>query len=288
MFLGSRGAQSVATLETLLDHGLLPEAVLIDEEGGNPSVSQLGLPVIGSSNAPGLPEISAAHGVPAFTVSRESLNRVLEVLRPDRVLVSCYPYRVPESLLDSVPSGWFNIHPSLLPDYRGPSPVFWQLRDGLDRIGVTLHRMSPELDLGPVLTQRTFDLPDGSSLSTLSRQAGRVGALLYLDFDSRAAADTSPARTQDPAMGSYQTFPHPEDFRIDPEWPALRVFNFIRAVRALGQPFFETQSGRFCLIADAVSWHDGSGPYPMDETRENARLLRCYNGAVILRIEGNQ
>ena len=288
IFLGSRGAQSVATLKTLLEHDLLPEAVLIEEEGGDPSVSQLALPVIGSSNAPGLPEISAAHGVPASTVSRESLPRVLEALRPDRVLVSCYPYRVPESLLCSVPSGWFNIHPSLLPDYRGPSPVFWQLRDGRDRIGVTLHRMSSELDLGPILAQRTFGLSDGSSMLSLSGQAGRVGALLYLDLDSDAATDTSPVQAQDPAKGSYQSFPRPEDFRIEPEWPALRVFNFIRGVRELGPPFFETESGRRCLIADALSWHDGPGPYPMNETRENARLLRCYNGAVILHIEGYQ
>jgi methionyl-tRNA formyltransferase len=102
------------------------------------------------------------------------------------------------------------------------------------------------------------------------------------------AADISPAQTQDPAKSSYQSFPRPEDFRIEPEWPALRVFNFIRGVRELGQPFLETEPGRRCLIVDALSWHTGPGPYPMDETRENTRLLRCYNGAVILHIEGYQ
>jgi len=192
IFLGSRGAQSAATLKTLLDQGLHPEAVLIEGEGGNPSLSGLAIPVIGSSNAAGLPEIAAAHGVPAFTVSRESLSRVLERLHPDRVLVSCYPYRIPESLLDASGLDWFNIHPSLLPVYRGPSPLFWQLRDGLDRIGVTLHRMSPELDMGPILAQRTFDLSGDFSMSSLSRQAGDIGALLYSEWCGHAPSDTPP------------------------------------------------------------------------------------------------
>jgi len=286
LFLGSRGAQSGATLETLLHHNLLPEAVLM-EQGAAPWVSRLSLPVLGSSTARGLPELSAARGVPAFMVSRASLHRFVEEMRPDRVLVSCYPYPVPESLLNTVPSGWLNIHPSLLPEYRGPSPLFWQLRDGQDRIGVTLHRMIPELDLGPVLAQRTFDFPDGSSMLSLGRRAGCAGAHLYLEWLSRAAAEAPPARVQNPGEGSRQSFPGPEDFRVDPRWTARRVFNFVKGVRELGPPFFEIEAGRRCLIADALSWHDGPGPYPMDETGENTRLLRCYNGAVMLRTQGH-
>lgn len=283
LFLGSRGAQSTATLETLLERDLCPAAVFVDDDG-DPSDSRLDLPVIGPGRAPGLTELAAARGIPAFTLSRDSLARHVRELGPDRVLVSCYPYRIPGTLLDAVPLGWFNIHPSLLPDYRGPSPLFWQLRDGHERIGVTLHAMNPELDQGPILGQRVFTLTDNVSMTLLSRRAGRIGGSLYLEWEGRGEAGNPPARAQDPLQGSRQPYPVPDDFRVDSRWTPRRVFNFIKGVRELGLPFFETEAGRRCLIADALSWHAGPGPYSIEESGENPRLLRCYNGAVVLRM----
>ena len=286
LFLGSRGAQSIATLEMLLENDRRPMAVLMEEDG-DPSEFRLDLPVIGTGRAPGLPELAAARGIPAFTLSRASLSRYVRKLQPDRVLVSCYPYRILETLLESVPRGWVNIHPSLLPDYRGPSPLFWQLRDGCGRIGVTLHAMSPELDLGPIIGQRAFTPSDGTSMTLLSRRAGGMGGQLYLEWEARDTAGGPPARVQHPSQGSRQPYPGPEDFRLDPRWGARRVFNFVKGVRELGPPFFEIEAGRRCLVADALSWHAGPGPYPMDETEENTRLLHCYNGAVMLQTQGN-
>ena len=71
----------------------------------------------------------------------------------DVIVVACFPNRLPEHLLDRAQLASVNIHPSMLPGYRGPSPLFWQLRDGLRVVGVTLHHMSSSIDSGDIVSQ---------------------------------------------------------------------------------------------------------------------------------------
>ncbi len=77
----------------------------------------------------------------------------IKALSPDLILVSCYARKIPQAILDIPVHGSFNLHPSLLPAYRGPAPVFWQFRDGLSEFGVTLHRMTETMDAGEIVAQ---------------------------------------------------------------------------------------------------------------------------------------
>ncbi|MCP3869869.1 MAG: hypothetical protein GY703_17605 [Gammaproteobacteria bacterium] len=285
LFLGAGSTQAQGTLAALLERGLVPEAVLIAEQGVGRGVVPLSLPVSRSTAATGLAGMSAAKGVPAYVISRDTLGRFVEKLGPERVLVSCCPFRIPKVLLDMVPLGWMNVHPSLLPFYRGPSPLFWQLRDGLEKIGVTLHRMVPTFDMGPILAQRAIRLSGGMSGATLSHQAGREGAALYLEWADQAPAGCPLELEQNPVEGSYQSFPAPGDFMIDPGWSAHRVFNFVRGVGGLGQPLLRLESGQTCPVLEAVSCHLGHRACPEVQVSKNMRMHRCYNGAVLLRIQ---
>ncbi|MDP1561326.1 MAG: formyltransferase family protein, partial [Pirellulaceae bacterium] len=104
--------------------------------------------------------------------------------------------------------GTLNIHPSLLPNYRGPMPVFWMLYDGETTAGVSFQKMIAKIDAGPVVAQYAMSIAAGSTEAELSGQlfqlaADRLGEVLGQVADLQVlgpAVDKS-------AQGSYHSFP---------------------------------------------------------------------------------
>ena len=89
------------------------------------------------------------------------LESVLRAIDPDLIVVSCFPWRLPGQVRRLATCGAINLHPSLLPRFRGPDPLFWAFQTGTKDWGVTVHRMDDAFDAGPILGQRRFDIPDG-------------------------------------------------------------------------------------------------------------------------------
>ena len=93
-------------------------------------------------------------------VNSDSLCTTWSELNPDLVISAAYPQIFSADLL-SVPSvDSINFHPSALPKYRGAHPHYWAIREGATTTGVTAHRMTPELDAGAIIAQRTFQCAD--------------------------------------------------------------------------------------------------------------------------------
>ena len=101
--------------------------------------------------------------------SRERIAPLLRALEPDLALCAGFPWKLPAEALEVPRLGVINFHPSLLPRYRGPIPVGWAIRNGDREVGVTFHRMSADLDTGPILAQATLALGDEWSWDELGR-----------------------------------------------------------------------------------------------------------------------
>ena len=149
---------------------------------------------------------------------------------PDTIFSFYYRSMLCREILDAAPSGAFNLHGSLLPAYRGRAPVNWVLVNGEKRTGVTLHYMVEKPDAGDIVGQRAVDIDFSDTARTLyDRLCAAAGTLLAetlpLIRDGRA-----PRTPQDLSKGSYFGGRRPEDGRIDWNWPAVRVYNLIRAV----------------------------------------------------------
>lgn len=280
LFVGSRSAQSAASLAALLESNASPDMLFIDgPDSGGLGVDGRLPPLITAEDHTGVLELAAAHGIAATSGPLHQLQQFVQASRPERVLVSCYPHRISPALLESVPLGWLNIHPSLLPDYRGVNPIFWQLRDGQASIGVTLHRMNRLLDLGPIIDQCSFELTDFPDYMEICRRVGRCGVQLFLKYLENYSKGWSGEFVQDAGAGSRQGHPRPEEFAIEPDWSARRVIRFVRGVRALGTPFLETPAGRD-MIQDASLAASGRLTQPLP----GERLIHCYDGSVVLRV----
>lgn len=116
------------------------------------------------------------------SVTRTSLADIGDQLRnwdADLVITHSVPV-LPMSVLESLSYGAMNVHHSSLPLYRGGNPLLWQVMDGVDEIGVSVHRLSADADEGDVFRQTSFTRPTAVSKRTLARTANSQHGLPLL------------------------------------------------------------------------------------------------------------
>lgn len=149
---------------------------------------------------------------------------------PDFLFSFYYRKMIPGAVLDLAPRGAFNLHGSLLPRYRGRSPVNWQLVHGEAASGLSLHRMLRKADAGDLIAQQAVRVhPDQDALG-LTRQLLAVAPGMLDGALRSLVAGTAVAIPQDHAQASYFGGRRPADGRIDWRRPAREVHNLVRAV----------------------------------------------------------
>ncbi len=165
-------------------------------------------------------EVAERLGIPVQQPAR--LDEDVEI-PADTVVVAAYGLLIPEPLLTR--ALWLNVHPSLLPRWRGAAPVERALMAGDARTGVTIHRTTPELDAGPIAAQEAFDVgPDDDAGAVFDRSAEIAARLL----DGVIA---EPQFEPQPADGvTYAEKITPEDRELDLSRPARELMNRIRAL----------------------------------------------------------
>jgi methionyl-tRNA formyltransferase len=159
--------------------------------------------------------------------TRDQIAPLLRTFEPDAAFCAGFPWKIPPDALAVPKLGVVNGHPSLLPSYRGPTPVSWAIRNGENELGFTFHYMDAELDTGNVLAQAPFPLGGECSWDELSpKVVGAAGALFPRVLERLEAGD--PGDPQD-GDGSYFGFFEPEYVRIDWSRPALEIERQVRA-----------------------------------------------------------
>jgi methionyl-tRNA formyltransferase len=192
-------------------------------------------------------EVAERLGIPVAQAAR--LDEDVE-LPADTVVVAAYGLLIPEPLLSR--ALWLNVHPSLLPRWRGAAPVERALIAGDPRTGVTIHRTTAELDAGPIAAQEAFDVaPDDDAGSVFARSAEVAARLL----DGVIAG---PEFTPQAADGvTYAEKIRPEDRELDLSQPAHELVNRVRAL----SPHIGARAvldGRPLLVWKARAGEDGS------------------------------
>jgi methionyl-tRNA formyltransferase len=165
--------------------------------------------------------------------STDGLARALPGYRPDLVVCSGFPWRIPPAVLRIPRLGIINIHPSLLPKYRGPFPIPWAIRNGDAHVGVTLHWMDVDFDTGAILVQEGgIALDDEITPSQLHDRIGAVVVRLLPIALDRARAGF-PGRPQHAVDASHAGRMEPEFFRVDWSRPAAEIHRQVRAASFL-------------------------------------------------------
>ena len=133
------------------------------------AVAGVAVPLLPQSDeADQLARAAAALGLPVVRLARTGLAAALSGwlarLAPAAVLVFTFPWRIPAAVLDMPAHGFLNFHFAALPGYRGPEPLFWQIRNGEAAGAVTVHRMAADFDTGPVLLAEPVAIGDRKSV----------------------------------------------------------------------------------------------------------------------------
>jgi len=180
-----------------------------------------------------------AHGVPVFEpLKLRAFAADLAALEPDVLVVASYGRIVPQAILDVPTRGIaFNIHPSLLPRYRGATPLQSAIRDGVHETGVTIIAMDAGMDTGDILVQERTPLgPDETYGDLHDRLAARGAQLLAGAIEALERGTLARVPQADvgvPECEIVRTATHPlgkDDLRVDFAWPAQRIVDTIRSL----------------------------------------------------------
>ncbi len=150
-------------------------------------------------------------------------------LKPELFVVAAYGKIIPQELLDIVPDGSINIHPSLLPKYRGPSPIEAAILAGEKETGVTIMLMDAEIDHGPVLAEEIVLVKENETAPELSKRLAKIGAKLLLNTLPRWFLGEIAATPQDHERATYTKRLEREDGRLYWDNPADLLLRQVRA-----------------------------------------------------------
>jgi len=205
-------------------------------------------------------------------------------LAPDFMFSFYYRELLPASILAQAKKGAFNLHGSMLPHYRGRSPLNWAMLNGEQCTGVTLHHMVERADAGDIVGQVEVRIEPDDYVRQVHGKQVAAARQLMAECLPAIAAGNAPKKAQDIAQGSYCGRRRPEDGAIDWSLDATAVRNLVRAV---AQPFpgaFSYAGSRKLIVweADAVATQTGQVPGTILSTQP--LTVACGKGALVVRV----
>ena len=177
-------------------------------------------------------QLARAAGLPVLQPLKardESFLVTLRELQPELIAVAAFGQILPAPLLALPRLGCLNVHTSLLPKYRGASPIQSAILNGDPETGVTIMKMDVGLDTGDILTQRVTPIFPTDDAATLHDRLAQLGAELLVETIPAYAAGKIPPQPQDASRATHVAKIKKEDGGIDWSQPAAAIWNRIRA-----------------------------------------------------------
>ena len=209
-----------------------------------------------------------------------SISSMVSGLKPGIFFSFYYRQIIPIKLLDLAPFGGYNLHGSLLPKYRGRCPVNWQLINGEERSGLTLHKMERNPDTGPVIHQTEFSVHVDQTALGLYNQMVEISQEFLEESIFRILDENYVSKEQKGLEATTYGARSPEDGLIDWHWPSRRVHNLVRALTD-PYPGAFTYSNLKILIWKTTVLEEGSeNNNPGTVIAKN--IVACSSGSILV------
>lgn len=207
-------------------------------------------------------------------VNSELVTKI-EAIKPDIIFSVYYRHILPKSLLKIPRLGCINIHPGLLPKYRGPVPTAWTIQNGEKEFGITIHLMDQGIDTGPILIQEKYSINNEETGYELYTRAMVLGFQLLKDnFNNIISGKIQPIAQK--GIGSYYGKKNGKYF-IDWKNTAEKINNMIRVHAEPFNPAETILFNRYILINKAKVIYDEKIP-----AQGGGRILEIQDGNKIL------
>jgi methionyl-tRNA formyltransferase len=223
IFMGSPRF-AVPTLEALLAAG--HDVALVVSQPDQPAGRGRRL------TAPPVAQLARSRGLPLLqpaTLRDPTVQDALATARPEAIVVAAYGRLLPRAMLALPPHGCLNVHPSLLPRWRGPAPIQWALLAGDAVTGTSIILLEERMDAGPILAQAELPIGPEDDAVTLETALAEQGAALLVETLPRWAARAIVPRPQDEACATYTRLLTKADGLLNWTRPAAALANQVRA-----------------------------------------------------------
>jgi methionyl-tRNA formyltransferase len=240
--------------------------------------------------------IAQEQGIPLFQPlslkKNPKIHEQLKALNPDLVVVAAYGKFLPSETLNLAPNGCINVHPSLLPKYRGASPIQTALLNGDKKIGVSLILMDEGMDSGDIVAQDIFEVEPEEDFSLLAKRLALLSAEMLVKNIPAYLAGQLKLKVQNDDKATYCYQINKTDGRIDWNKSAEEIYNQLRAF-ARWPGVYTTFNKRKLDIIQAFPQEGEKKDAKVGEVfrEENKVLVKCGKGCLRLeevKLEGKQ
>jgi methionyl-tRNA formyltransferase len=221
VFFGSSTFAIPALLALAAQHDIVAVVTQPDRPAGR-GLALRSTPVMLCAREAGLPVLAPARLDPEFVAK-------IAAERPRILACASYGRILPRALIEMPGSTALNVHPSLLPEYRGATPIQTALRDGRTRTGVTVFWMTDEMDAGDIALQEEVEIGPLDDYGALHGRLAEVGARLLLSCAAKLAAGTLARTPQDRSRATFTKPIEKKDLQIRTEDSAKRIVDLVRS-----------------------------------------------------------
>ena len=245
--------------------------------------------------APPVKQAAMDRGLPVYQPASlrrdEGARREIESLEPDLIVVAAYGLFLPAETLAVPPLGALNIHPSLLPKHRGPSPVATAILEGDATTGVTVMQLDEGMDSGPIVAQRETDIGDEETAEELTSRLFDMGAELLADAIPLWNAGEISAKPQRESEATITRLLKREDGAIDWAGSAEYIARQLRAYYPWPGTFTHWNGRQLKIHEASAVAVDGMGePGTVVEIPKGIGVVAGEGALLLLRVqmEGRQ
>ena len=261
---------SAISLQALIDAGFEISAIITKPDSRKGRGQKL--------QAPTVKKIGEKFNIPVLQPSKmsEIIGSVENLpVRPIGVLVS-FGRIIPQNIIELFDGGIVNVHPSLLPKYRGPSPIESAIFNGDEKTGVSIMSLSKEMDAGDVYVQEEFSLKGNETSSELYETCGKIGAEMLINHLPAIMSAKMTANPQNESEATYCQLLKKSDAILNPEiQTAEQAEKQIRAFEIF--PKSKIQIGENLLIVNSAK--------VVNENPNNSPLTIKFSDGKFLQIE---
>lgn len=221
--------------------------------------------------------VAAEETIPVLQPERprgeEFMTRVRE-LAPDISVVVAYGHILPHEVIDLPPRGTINIHASLLPVLRGAAPIQAAIREGHERTGVSIMRMVPKLDAGPIIFQLATSINDDETYGELALRLSELGAAALIESLALMELGKAPEQIQDEMQATYAAKIDRAETRVDWTRDARAVARTIRA--------YDSRPGAFTTLVGQDVKLFGARFAPRPESAAAGEVLSVTDDGLVV------
>jgi len=236
---------------------------------------------------PPVKKLALANDLPVVQPeSKKELKNILEKYQPDICILVAYGMIISDDILAKPKFGFLNIHPSLLPKYRGPSPIQTVILNGEKETGVTIIELTASVDAGPIVAQQMIEIKSAATAESLHDSLSQIGAELLVKILPDYLNGKIKPKPQNESLAAYTKIIEREDGLINWQKTAQQIDCQFRAFYPWPGVFTHLAGKRLKIANLGVLGGDFEGnlsPGAVFLGQNNELAVRCGQGALELK-----